>query len=345
MRHNSFVAAGLILAGAFGTVFADLTRNDYSDQNREVFLMPRAAVMQGADIALYRNAGPLSNPANLPVDSLSEISTAYAGYFGNTYSTAALSFIGKVDTRSAFGVSFNYILVPDIPVTTIDSAGAVDQHFQSSSDIFLRVSYGRKLWEPNDRTVISAGAALNTERKNLVGWTSYGIGLDAGITATYRFGDNSTGGAGLLLENLTSAITHWSTDYQEVALWHARFALGWQKELQYLYGTLGVFYLTPDLLSNEGINSTTNMTVQNQSTDVPAFKRVATDPSLLFTDAHYGVEYIVMNRIPLRAGLYQGTFSFGAGLFLLNRRVGFDFAYLNHELAPTYKLSVNYRWP
>jgi hypothetical protein len=38
------------------------------------------------------------------------------------------------------------------------------------------------------------------------------------------------------------------------------------------------------------------------------------------------------------------SFSFGAGLCLMKNRAGIDFAYLTHELAPTYKLSVNFKW-
>jgi len=53
-----------------------------------------------------------------------------------------------------------------------------------------------------------------------------------------------------------------------------------------------------------------------------------------------------MNTISFRAGvdIKDGTISFGGGLRLFSNRTGFDFAYLDHDLASTYKLSMLFKW-
>ena len=346
MMRQNFLSALILVVGNCGALFAaGIQGNYYADQNREVFLLPRSAAMAGSDIALFRSAGPLGNPANLPADSLKEASLAYAGYFQNTYSTAGLTYIGPVDSRSSIGVSASYILVPGIELHP-DTSVAGNERMATGSDFFFRVSYGRKLLELGDRIEVNAGAALNGERHDDVDWTGYGIGMDAGANITYKLEDiGSKAALGLIIENLTTSYTDWSAGYKEFAYPHARVGLGWQSELTYLYGRLSVSYLSPDLFSNEGINSYQTASADlNSSVQVPEFKRVATNPAMLILAAHAGVEYTIMNRISFRVGIYNGSPSFGAGLHLMQDRAGFDFAYISNDLAPAYKLSVNFRW-
>jgi hypothetical protein len=68
------------------------------------------------------------------------------------------------------------------------------------------------------------------------------------------------------------------------------------------------------------------------------------NPSLLFSDARWGAEYTIMKTVSLRVGYTGSNVSFGGGVHFLRNRASIDFAYLENDLAPTYKLSVNYRW-
>ena len=325
-----------------------LEGNYYADANRELFASPKSAAMGGADATFARSALPLSNPSNLATDSLKEASLSYAGYFQNTFSVSSMSFMSPVDNRSGFGVSFSYRLIPDINLSPSGDSGVT--RTTSSPQLFFRAGYGRSIVRLNKDMEIIAGAAVNGERRDNVDLVGYGIGLDVGANLLVR---NLGVSAGIILENATASYIHWTSEYKNYAYPHARLGLGWQHEITYIYGKLSAAYLSPDLFSNEGINSfgTDDVTADDgystaTSTVVsPETKSIYRNPLMLFM-GRYGVEYAIINKIAFRAGYSPAnmSFSFGAGLCLMQNRAGIDFAYLTHELAPTYKLSVNFKW-
>lgn len=344
MKRGKFI---LFLAPCLcGQLYAaGATGNYYADLNREIFLLPKSAAMAGADMTVTRSAVSFGNPAGLPADSVKELSLAYAGYIQNSYSTSALSYVGPVDNVSCIGISASYILVPGIEFHD-DTIVPANVPVKSSSDLFLRISYGRKILRFGKKYELSAGAAVNAERRNLIGWTGYGIGTDAGLNLSCCFREiASVATAGVVVENLTTSYTHWSSEYKEYSYPHMRLGLGWQQEIKYIYGKLSLSYCSPDLFSNEGINHYSSEVLgELDNIERPDIQRVATHPLMLFLGARGGIEYTIMNTISFRAGIKQGSLSFGGGLFLFHNHAGFDFAYLDHELAPTYKLSVNFRW-
>lgn len=338
----------------FGAIAQGTSGNYYADVNRELLVMPKSSAMAGADITIFRSAAQLANPANLASDSVREASVAYANYFQNTYSTCGVSYIGPVDNRSSFGASVSYVLIPDIKI----SDEMTDQNDQivsptrtrNASDLFFRVCYGRKLVSFSNDIQLQAGIAINGERRNLVDWTGYGIGTDFGADVLFKRIDAV---AGLVVENITGAYTYWSANYKEFSYPHARIGLGWHPEFSYIYGTITACYLSPDLFSNEGINSITPDEM-NVSSDLyekglsyvsPRSERVYTNPFVLIR-GRYGFEYSIMNTVAFRFGYNAGTasFSFGGGLNLMQKHAGIDFAYLSNELSPTYKICMNFRW-
>lgn len=330
----------------FGSLSAgEIKGNYYADANREIFIFPRSAAMAGSDMVIRRSASPLSSPASLPGDSMKELSVAYAGYFQNAYSTGAFSYVGPLDSVSCLGVSASYYLVPGIEMYD-DTIIPANIPTKTGSDIFFRISYGRKIIRFGERITITAGAAINAERLDLVGWTGYGIGTDAGLNVFYAAEELGTAGAGMIIENLTAHYTSWSSEYREYAYPHARIGLGWQKEMEYIYGRLSVTYLTPDLLTNEGINAYGSDALDGGiGVEAPEVKRVAEHPLMVFR-GRGGMEYTIMNTLSFRIGadLNNGTKSFGGGLHFFGNRAGFDFAYLDHHLASTYKISVIFKW-
>jgi hypothetical protein len=346
--HRSVIISLLALLGGMGIALAgNLEGNYYADINKDLFITPKSSAMAGSDASLSRSAQPLSNPANLSVDSINRVELAYAGFYRNTFSTSALSDIGSIDRVSSFGVSISYLLVPEIQ-EYIDSV--TPGPISSASELFFRVGYGRALYKIRNAIELSAGGAIDGQRKNLIDKNGYSIGLDAG--ATVRFTDIGLA-ASATVENFSTSYTRWNSQYSEFAYPHARLGIGWQHEFEYIYGRLSLSYLTPDLFSNEGLNTFVldSMEADGESSTepktviVPDRERISKNP-VLVVFGKYGAEYVIMNRLAFRAGFNFATlnFTFGAGLGLLDNRAGIDFAYLTHELAPTYKLSVNYKW-
>lgn len=348
MRKSAFIT---VLAGCLFSAAAEgTTGNYYADINRELLVVPKSSAMAGADITFFRGPSPLSNPANLANDSVKEASLTYANYLQNTFSTCGISYLGPVDDRSSFGISVSYVLVPDIKITDADNPFLYPTRTASSSDLFFRVSYGRTLFSFSDRIQLQAGIAINGERRNLIDWTGYGIGTDFGADVVFNAVDAV---AGIVVENITGSYTQWSSSYKEFSYPHLRMGLGWQPEFPYIYGKLTACFLSPDLLTNEGANSFTDDSMKvssdtygnSLSYTTPYIKRIYTNPLMLLS-GRYGVEYSIMNIVAFRIGYNASimNFTFGGGLNLLHDRAGIDFAYLSNELAPTYKICMNFRW-
>jgi hypothetical protein len=339
---NKFLA--FLLIGCSAAFAADF--NEYADINRELMLLPVSASLAGADLSLSSGACFGSTPANLPFDSLSNLSLSYANYFQNTFSTSLLSFSGPADSNGGIGITAGYVYIPNIEynlsTTTTESGNLLyDYKMKNSSDIFFRFGYGH-LFSLNSRLDFSIGAAANARRTRLIDFTGYGLGLDAGI----KLYDRRSGASVVLqMDNITSHYTYWSKDFREYAYPHLRLGLGLERNIPYIYGRIRIGYTSPDLLSNEGINYSKSETDTNDlELEEISQEKVYQSPELLIYDGRLGFEYLIMNRLAFRVGLSQGKFNFGAGLQLFSNRAGLDFAYTIHQLAGTYQISMMYRW-
>lgn len=314
----------------------------YIDNNDELMNPPASAAMVGADLSFNTGASSVSSPANLPFDSLNKIELAYASYFQNSFSTSLLSFNGSVSSTIGYSITAGYIYLPDIPLSDTTSEGVAYVYGnRNCSAIYLRAGLGKR-FDLSEAISISVGAALQAKRTRLIGYRGYGIGMDAGTRVLFSKVGLS---AAVLVENITSSMTYWGRDYYQWAYPHIRAALGWEKSIPYIYGTLRLAYTTPDLLANEGVNYYADDQMQGDITlPEPQWKSVYKNPQLLILAARVGLEYIIMDRVIIRGGLTKGKVGLGAGLNLFNQRAGIDFAYVNHELAGTYQLGISYRW-
>jgi hypothetical protein len=338
----------LVMVSSF-PVSGEVQGNYYGDINKELFVMPKSAAMAGSDMSQLRSAQPMSNPANLSLDSMNEVELSYAGFYRNTLSTSSLSYLGNIDRISSFSLSVSYFLVPGIELYN-DTIISGPVPTASASELFFRAGYGRRILQFARGIDILAGGAVNALRRDLIDETGYGLGLDVGATVLFT---EPGVAVTAIIENATTSYTYWNSTYREFAYPHARIGLGWHREIPYLYGRISASYLSPDLFSNEGLNSWQNdsMAIDNGSTGdelifrSPDRKRVSKNPEMVFV-GRYGAEYAVINRLAFRGGLNIATmnFTFGAGILLLENHAGIDFAFLTHELAPTYKMSVHYQW-
>jgi len=343
-------------------VFADAKY--YSDNTRELFYLPKVSAEGGADIVFYKNGSPQSNSALLGIDSASEISLSYSSYYQNVFSTSIISYYGMIDERSGFGISISYLYNPQIPNTEDLDIGN-DGHpiydptkikYSSESIIYFHAGYGYK-FIINKRINAGIGISLNATRHKLPFnvFKGYGIGIDAGSILEFsKIGLR----VALICDNLTTQYTKWSNEYSEYAYPHLRFGIGWMREIPYIAGRLMAVYKSLDILSNEGAN-TTNMpqlfgadtqysaTEQNLNIpqDIPKTASLFKEPLLYFLSGNIGVEYMIKDVFSIRFGHNViNNLTFGCGLAVFKKRLIFDFAYLSHELAPTYQICVTYKY-
>ncbi len=336
-----FLIIVILLCGA-GNLRSESNTNFYLDNNDELINMPASAAMLGADLSFNTGASSVSSPANLPFASLNKIELSYASYFQNSFSTSLLSFNGLVSKTIGYSITAGYIYIPDILLSDTTSEGVpyIYGH-RNSSAIYLRTGLGKR-FDISGSVSLSVGAALQAKRTRLIGHRGYGLGIDAGTRVLFpKIGLS----VAVLVENITSSITYWGRDYYQWAYPHVRGALGWEKSIPYIYGTLRLAYSTPDLLANEGINYYSDDQMQGDlSLPKPQWQSVYKNPQLLILAAKVGLEYIIMDRVVIRGGLTRGKVGLGAGVNLFNQRAGIDFAYVNHELAGTYQMGIYYRW-
>ena len=338
--------------------------NYYSDNTRETFVPPREAASGASDIVFARDGSSQSNAGAIPFDSVNELTLSYASYYENTFSTSILSYAGVIDRVSGFSLSLSYLYDPGIAGTQNLEVGSDGMPvwdpsrfvYSNESVVYFHAAYGRR-FDVSRRFEIGVGAALNAMRHCLPfgEYKGYGMGFDGGLVLNFPRPEIRLG---LLCENITSEYTRWSPTYSEKAYPHLMFGIGWEKEIPYIYGHIKIHYRTLDMLSSEGANTISSSTVfgtsdssttaADQSLSVPqseaATASLQSDPWWFLLSGNIGLEYRVMDVFAVRVGHSMvNTWTFGCGVSMLKKRLGFDFAYLTHELAPTYQLSVTYR--
>jgi len=337
----------ILIVIALSSCTALAAESEYADANRRLYFLPREAALGFADLTFARNGAPNTSPANMALDSSSEVALSYSGHFRNAFSSTLLSY--AVDLRGAggLGISLDYVFVPDIIDTrnwTVDGDGnpviPATFEYSTASEMYLHVAYGRG-WTLCRRVRLDAGVAANVLRRRLLEWTGYGIGLDgAGAVTFLRSGVR----AGLVMENMTTTYMNWSDSYSEYVYPHLRLGVGWRRDFPYIYGAFQASYASPDLLSNEGANATTFLDANDPEEDARELT-LFDDPQMLFY-GNYGLEYTIAKVVSVRVGLEAlRRFTFGAGVALFGQRLVVDFAYLTHHLSGSYLASIAYRWP
>ncbi len=362
--NYSRLALNLIMVMILGvTSVLGADWNYYSDNTREMFVLPRGASLGASDIVFTRDGASESNAAAAPFDSANDLTLSYASYYQNTFSTSILSYAGVIDRVSGFGVSLSYLYDPGIPGTqnldvASDGTPVWDPTrftYSTESILAFHAAYGRA-FPFSRRFELGLGAALNAVRHALPfgEYRGYGMGLDAGMLLDFPRPEIRLG---LLCENITSQYTRWSAAYSEKAYPHLFLGLGWEKDIPYIYGHIKINYKTLDMLSNQGatsINSSSvfggldSATASEQNlpvpTDEPDVPKLQNDPWWFLLSGNVGLEYRIMDVVAVRVGHSMvNAWTFGCGIALFKKQVALDFACLTHELAPTYQLSVTYR--
>jgi hypothetical protein len=325
----------------------------YSNANMDLFILPPNAAMGEANLCFTRDATAQSNPANIALDTNSEVVLSYAGYYLNAFSSPVASYVTTFKHNAGFGFSINYLNIPDIENTNdlqtmVSTTGDTNPIYDrsrirmvSSSDIVINCAYAQKF--AITRAVdISFGGLIHGLRRRLPTATDeatgYGIGLDAGATVAFW---HSGVRLSLLVNDITTSYIAWGGGYHENGLPHLRLGFAWKKAVPYIYGAFTVAYKSPDLLQNEG----TRLIYDNDLDTVSVVEGapISQNPAYFVTAAHIGLEYLIRNIVAIRAGLTQGKFSFGGGIAPLES-LSFDFSYAISDLPGSYAVSLRYRW-
>ncbi|MDR3013469.1 MAG: hypothetical protein LBU70_09735 [Chitinispirillales bacterium] len=322
--------------------FGDFGVSIYGDMAAEVLVSPRSTALAMSDLAVNAFGPIASNPALAASIGKPELMLSYSSYYGNVFSASQAAYIMPIGPNGGVGVTAAYLLIPGIEDTRNVDIGALDDgdiEIFTASDIWTRVFYGHRL--ETEHVNLYAGAAVTARIRRLGEPSAYGLGADLGVMAHLK---NPSIHAALLWENVRYSIVRWqSSDYTERIPQHLRLSLAFEKDDPYIYGRIALFYTSPDLLFNEGINYWSDV-LDREEKRSPEVRDLSDGVGVLFSAGRFGIEYTIMETLSLRAGITGGSYSLGAGLELFNRRAGVDFAYLNHELAGTVKMSVVYRW-
>jgi len=315
----------------------------YGDMAGEVLVSPASGALSSSDMALNPSGPVASNPALVALPNPPELSLSYSSYYGDVFSASMLSYTGKVGKWGGIGVTAAYLLIPGIEDTRNVDLSAIDTddlETFTASDVWARASYGYG-FAVNKYVDIYAGTAVTARRRRLETLLAYGLGADLGVAAHLK---KPSIYAALLWENVRYSVVRWqSSDYEEHVPQHMRLSFAYEREDPYIYGRIALFYTSPDLFFNEGINHQGEYNDREEGR-MPETLTLSDGAGVLFSAARYGIEYTIMNTLTLRAGLNGIGYTLGAGLTLFNRRAGIDFCYVNHELAGTVKMSVTYRW-
>ncbi|MDR0331520.1 MAG: hypothetical protein LBH93_07430 [Chitinispirillales bacterium] len=314
----------------------------YGDMAGEALVSPRSAALSSSDLAVNA-AGPVaSNPALAARCAAPELTLSYSSYYGDVFSASMLNYTRRVGNSGGVSATAAYLLIPGIEDTRGVDIGALDDggiRTFTASDIWARAAYGHGFELPY--AGLYAGAAATVRRRNLGDASAYGIGADLGVSAYFKKPRVS---AALLWENVQYSMMKWksplSSGYTEEVPQHLRLSVAFEREDPYIYGRIALFYTSPDLFFNEGVNSFGDTGDREESRE----PEVRTGAGALFSAGRYGVEYTIMHTLSLRVGFNSDSYSMGAGLNLFNGRGGIDICYINHELAGTVKMSLTYRW-
>jgi len=339
----TLTAISLTLLFFAGALYASERYSVYGGMASEVLVSPRSAALSASDLAV-NSAGPLiSNPSLAAVTAPAALTLSYSSYYGDVFSTSMLNYTGPVGKDGGFGASAAYLLIPGIEDTRGVDISAIDTDdikTFTASDVWTRFSYGHRF--ETDIADLHLGAAVTARRRRLETISAYGLGADLGAMAHFK---KQSLYAALLWENVSYSVVRWQrSNYKERVPQHLRLSFAFERENPYFYGRFALFYTSPDLLFNEGINHQGQGGGLMEEDRVPQTLSFSDGPAVLFSAGRYGAEYTIMKTLTLRAGFNNHSYSMGAGLNLFGSRAGVDFGYMSHELSGTVKMSITYRW-
>jgi hypothetical protein len=284
----------------------------------------RALGMGGAYVSIADDGfASYWNPANTALSS-HQLIFNHSSNFDGLLTYDALGYTRPVK-NGGLGLVFVRLSIKGIPYTNnalvdLNNNGLMDPGERldyglitdiqdAESALFLNYS---RMYRKN----IFWGANLKLVNKSVGSNSAWGIGLDAGFLARLPHDLR----LGLNLQDITTTYLAWDTGEKEIITPAARLGLSW----------------------NPGFAGSTALTISTGFDLRFEGRRTASQYYLgnLSADSHYGLEYVLKQRLALRLGSDLGRLTAGAGLRL--GRFNFDYAYLgSRDLGNSTRLSAS----
>jgi len=227
--------------------------------------------------------------------------------------------------NGGLGLVFVRLSITGIPYTNdalvdLNGNGVMDPGERLDYDLITEIQDAESAlflnYSRTYRKDIFWGANLKIVNKSVGSNSAWGIGLDAGVLARLPHDLR----LGLNLQDITTTYLAWDTGEKEIITPAARLGLSWN----------------PDFAGNKALTISTGLDVRFEG------RRTASQYYLgnLSADSHYGLEYVLKQRLALRLGSDLGRLAAGAGLVL--GRFSFDYAYLgSQDLGNSTRLSAS----
>jgi hypothetical protein len=344
----------------FCITIASAAETTYYGSNREVFSSAKSSSLSGSDICYADDASPTGNSANLGFTPEERLSICYSPLYLHTVDVSAFSATLNLSPRLGVGVSQNYLLVSNIEdnrafETRPDGTPIYDPakiRYFSASEYYFYGALGYKVFS-RGATDLSVGAGFNAQRRRLDELTGYGLGLDLGVTARHALLGLRTS---LVGQNVTTNYMRFDPAHSYQTLPHVYWGAGWERNFNYFISSLGLYYTTIDLLSNEPGYVSQKIKIRSASGIIdtviePRWIHALDEPVLFFFAGKFGTQVEVYKLINFRASWTRSTwsdetaYSVGAGLALYNKRLAVDIAYVHQPFLPwTPAGSISYTW-
>lgn len=311
----------------------------YTNTNRLLFVSPTYSALGGSNIAISAEPLPISNPSAIILSESKQVFVGYTNYFKNSHNSTLASVIVPLSDKQSVAISLGYLYVPvDSVSAQVDENGVPYDYTiktKTSSELYFNAYYAHKIlsYRIGD---LSVGGSFHVNRRRLIDWTGYGVGLDVGVLNQFKNGVSVS----LHVNDITTQFMRWSGSYKELGKPICFGALGYEVGKK---NRFNVTYKTPDLFGNSGLARTSRG--DSVFDDEVDYVSVREKPSTLFSHGSYGVAGVFNEKVTLRAGFSDARkLSFGGGVTLFER-LGLDFAYAHQrDLGGTYTVASTYQF-
>ncbi|MDO9026496.1 MAG: PorV/PorQ family protein [bacterium] len=314
----------MILALSLSLAFVPARADKYAGEFLNFGLGGRALGMGGAYVSIAGDGfASYWNPAATALSS-HQLIFNHASNFEGLLTYDALGYSRPVK-NGGLGLVFVRLSIKGIPYT---NDALIDLNGNGLMDPGERLDYGL-ITEIQDaesalflnysrmyRRNIFWGANLKLVNKSVGSNSAWGIGLDAGMISLMPHDLR----LGLNLQDITTTYLAWDTGEKEIISPAARLGLSWN----------------PVLAGAKALTVSAGFDIRFEG------RRTASQYHLgdLSADSHYGLEYVLKQRLSLRLGSDLGRLAAGAGLVL--GRFSFDYAYLgSQDLGNSTRLSAS----